>query len=431
MAQGSITKRAVDALKPGVADRFLWSVERKGFGLKVTPSGKKVYVLQYRMGGRGSPTRRYTIGAHGDWTPELADKEAARLLRMVDTGTDPASVKRERVERLRTDSALAFPDYVQTFLDRYVKPEWTRSYDFAESILRLHVTPRWKSRTLPSICKSDVTALFDALPADKPALARNTFAVVRKLFNWAEGRGDIEQGKSPLVGYTPPSAVDSRDRVLADWELRLVWLASGDLGYPFAPFYRSLAATGQRRDEVAGMDWRELNRGAAEWTLSGERTKNGQPHIVHLSALMIAELDVIAKGEAWPSKGLVFSTNGKTSISGYSRGKSRIDAAMLALTRREREASGSLEEIEIAPWRVHDLRRTLVTGLQRLGVRFEVTEACVNHLSGAKAGVAGVYQRHEWRDEKRAAFDAWARHIGQIVAPADGSNVVDLAARRA
>jgi integrase len=432
MALGSITKRTIDALKKGPVDQFLWSDERPGFGVKVTPAGKKVYILQYRMGGRGSPTRRYTIGSHGAWTPDLADKEAARLLRMIDTGTDPAEAKRERVEKLRTDSALAFPDYAQTFLDRYVKPEWARSYDFAESILRLHVTPRWKAKTLPSIRKADVTALFDALPAGKPALCRNTFAVVRKLFNWAEGRGDIEAGKSPLVGYTPPSAVDSRDRVLADGELRLVWLASADLGYPFAPFYRLLAATGQRRDEVAGMDWRELDRAAAEWTLPGERTKNGQPHGVHLNALVIAELDGIAKGEAWPSKGLVFSTNGKTAISGYSRGKSRIDSAMAALILREHKAAGNDgEQVEVAPWRVHDLRRTLVTGLQRLGVRFEVTEAVVNHISGAKSGVAGVYQRHEWRDEKRSALDAWARHIGEIVVPSDGSNVVDMSARRA
>ena len=430
MAIGRVTKRSVDALKKGSKDQFLWDIERHGFGVKVTPAGKKVYILQYRMGGRDAPTRRYTIGTHGTWTPEQADKEAGRLLRLVDTGVDPADVKVEREEKRRVDTTLAFGDYAKRFLDLYVRREWAKSYDFAESILRLHVTTTLKAKPLPSIRKADITALFDALPADKAALRRNVFAVVRRLFNWAEGRGDIEI--SPLKGFEVPCGVESRDRVLSDCELRLVWLASAERGYPFAPFYRMLAGTGQRREEVARLDWTELDRGAARWELPGERSKNGAPHIVHLSAPMIAELDTIARGDKWPRRGLVFSTNGNTSISGYSRAKEKLDAAMLALAQKEAKASGEdPAQVELKPWRVHDLRRTLATGLQRLGVRFEVTEAVLNHLSGSKSGVAGVYQRHEWTDEKRAALDAWAGHIERIVARANESNVVTLPGRRA
>lgn len=429
MAVGQITQRSIKSLKAGKADQFLWDTVRRGFGVKVTPKGRKIFIVQYRMGGRGSPTRRYTIGEYGTWTPAQADEEAGRLLRMVDTGTDPLDAKREKEHQRRADAALAFGDYADNFLKLYVKPEWAKSYDFAESILRLHVTPKLKSKPLPSIRKGDVTGIFDALPASKPALRRNVYAVVRRLFNWAEGRGDIE--RSPLAGFEAPATVTSRDRVLSDDELRLVWLGGADLEYPFAPFYRLLAITGQRREEVAALDWSELDRGERLWTLPASRSKNGKAHLVHLSDLAIAELDALAKVDPkdpkWPKRGLVLTTNGKTAISGYSRGKARLDAAMLALARKEAKKAGDdPAKVTIAPWRIHDLRRTLATGMQKLGVRFEVTEAVLNHVSGSKSGVAGVYQRHEWLDEKRAALDAWARHIGAIVAPADKSNVVAL-----
>lgn len=435
MAVGQITQRAIKSLKPGKADQFLWDTVRRGFGVKVTPKGRKIFIVQYRMGGRGSPTRRYTIGEYGTWTPAQADEEAGRLLRMVDTGTDPLDAKREKEQQRRSDAALGFGDYADTFLKLYVKPEWAKSYDFAESILRLHVTPRLKSKPLPSIRKGDVTAIFDALPASKPALRRNVYAVVRRLLNWAEGRGDIE--RSPLTGFEAPGTVTSRDRVLTGAELRLVWLAAPDLDYPFAPFYRLLAITGQRREEVAALDWSELDRGERLWTLSASRSKNGKAHLVHLSDLAIAELDALAKADPkdpkWPKRGLVLTTNGKTAISGYSRGKARLDAAMLDLARKEaKEAGDDPEQVKIAPWRIHDLRRTLATGMQRLGVRFEVTEAVLNHVSGSKSGVAGVYQRHEWLDEKRIALDAWASHIAVVVTPADTTNVVAIGeARRA
>src|SRR4051812_32532469 len=125
MAKGTITKRSVDAMKASATDQFLWSTDKPGFGVKITPAGKRVYILQYRMGGRGSPTKRYTIGAHGVWTPDLADKEAGRLLRLIDSGTDPAAEKGER-QRVATD--LAFPAYAARFLELEVKHKWKASY---------------------------------------------------------------------------------------------------------------------------------------------------------------------------------------------------------------------------------------------------------------------------------------------------------------
>ncbi|HXH00235.1 MAG TPA: site-specific integrase [Sphingomicrobium sp.] len=425
MATGRITKTAVDGLAAGLADQFLWDDELRGFGLKVTPGGAKSYIIQYRTGGRGTPTRRYTIGRHGVLTPNTAKLEAKRLLGLVSEGKDPAAAKRD-ARTMATD--LAFSGFVGRFLDLYVKHEWPSSYEFAEGILRLHVTPHLKAKPLPLINRSDITRVFDALPVGKAALRRNVHAVIRRLFRWAVGRGDID--RSPMEGMEAPPSAPSRDRVLSDEELRLAWLAADTLGYPFGALYRLLIGTGQRREEVAGLNWSELDRSTATWLLPAARAKNATANHLHLSSLMIAELDRIAGGGKWPRADLVLSTNGKTSVSGFSRGKKRLDREMTNTLAKQSDAAG-IKAQPLKPWRVHDFRRTFATGMQRLGIRFEVTEAILNHVSGSKSGVAGVYQRHDWKDEKRAALEAWGAHVSRMVANEDRSNVIDLTGLRA
>jgi integrase len=159
-----------------------------------------------------------------------------------------------------------------------------------------------------------------------------------------------------------------------------------------------------------------LDRSAALWTIPANRAKNDKVHIVPLSPPVLAELDALAGVTAWPKSGYVLTTTGRTSISGFSKAKRALDETI----------SKGRDGEPITDWRVHDIRRTVATGLQRLGVRFEVTEAVLNHVSGAKGGVAGVYQRHDWKDEKRAALDAWARHLGGAQ---PGGNVVKLEVR--
>lgn len=427
MAQIKITKRAVDAAQPGEKPLLLWDDELRGFGLKVTPAGKKVYIFQYRMGGRSTDTRRYTIGTHGAWTPSAAREHAEEMQRKVRKGIDPND---EKVERNRQAVDLAFNAYAAKFVEEYAKQHWKASHDFAESALRIHVTPVLKSKPLPAIRLSDITAVLDRIPAKQPALRRNVYAVMRRLFRWAVGRGDIL--RSPLDGAEAPPLPQSRDRVLSDDELRLAWNCSGDLGYPFGSYYRLLILTGQRREEVAGLEWRELDRASAEWKLPGERSKNSEAQTIHLSALAIAELDKAAGGDKWPKRGLVFTTTGKTAVSGYSRAKKRLDALMLAAMQKSATKSGDdPKHVELAKWRTHDLRRTLATGMQRLGIRFEVTEALLNHVSGARAGVGGIYQRHHWGPEKKAAWEAWSAHVAVLLVEKDETNVVALPERAA
>ena len=416
MATARITKQLLDTLKPGTKDAFVWDSKLAGFGVKVTPSGSKVFIYQYRLGGRGAKVRRYTIGKFGPFTPDKARNEAEHLARLVAQGTDPQDAK---AKHRREVVDLAFDKYVERFETDYLKREWPASYADARATLDRFAVPALKSKPLPAIDRRDLRAVLKPVQ-DKPATARKLFAILRRLFNFAVAEDDL--AASPMVGMERPSGPASRDRVLEDWELKLVWQASHKLGSPFGPLVRLLILTGARREEVAGMSWAELRQDAAMWHLPAERSKKNRPLDLPLSPLAVKEIASLkGKGDKWPRKGLLFSTTGKTPVSGFSRAKAKLDAEIAKLNDKE----------PLAPWRLHDLRRTLATGMQRLGVRFEVTEAILNHLSGAKSGVAGVYQRHHWAEEKRTAIEAWACHVAGLLVEKDDTNVVALADKRA
>lgn len=404
MAVGRISQRAVSALMPGARDIFLWDQALTGFGVKVTPRGSKVYLIQYRLGGRGSPTLRRTIGQHGIWTAVAAREQAQTWLRAVHAGLTLVSQPREAMNAPNEPAEqVLFEAYAERFLSMYGKAEWRGStYATRESDLRRWVTPVLKGKALDSITRRDITEVLDRLPSGSPALPRNVFALQRKIFSWAVERGDLHQ--SPCLGMKGPQAVEARERTLSDRELAAVFLCADSLNAPFSDFLRVLAACGQRLGEVAGMRWSELDQEARVWTIPSARTKNGQANVVPLNEILVRELGGLSSRPGWPRTGLVFSTTGRTPISGFSGAKKRLDIELRRFT------GAALTE-----WRLHDLRRTFATHLQRLNVRFEVIEALLNHVSGARSGVAGVYQRHDWGPEKVRAMALWNEHLRSIV----------------
>jgi integrase len=226
--------------------------------------------------------------------------------------------------------------------------------------------------------------------AGKAATARLTAAYGRACFGWAIGERLIRA--NPFQGLRL-KAVPSRERVLSDDELRAVWRETAGPG-PYNAIVRMLILTGQRRDEVADMSWEEISPDLSTWKIPGTRAKNGNEHIVPLSSQAQAILRAAPRFEGvdrvFPGRVGVFN--------GFSKSKTELD-----------EASG------VEGWRLHDFRRTVATNLQKLGVRLEVTEAVLNHVSGSRAGIVGVYQRHEWADEKRAALAAWGAQVAAIV----------------
>jgi len=426
MAVLKITKRNVDAAPvPAGGDAYFWDTELKGFGLRVTPRGVRSYVVQYRLPGR--PARRTTIGVHGSpWTPEKARARAEELLYDVKRGDDPIDAAKKRV---RAAIDLEFAKYVETFTDGYLKLEWKDSWADAKRQLELHVVPHLKGRPLPEIEKHEVAKVIQRLK-DRTALARNTHAVLRKLFAWAVDQGDLLHSPMPSA----PPLVKARKRVLTPDEIVAAWQATYTLAKPMGQFVRMLFATLQRRSEVAEMPWSELSEAARAWMQVGERVKNEQDHLVPLNSLA---LEVVAEmkggSKHWPRKGFLFTTTGDTAISGFSKVKAKLDREMLPILQKladkRADALGEPREIVfLTPWRLHDIRRSGTTQMQALGVPIEVTEKVINHKSGETAGIRGIYNLHAYQDEKRQALDAWDAYLRRLLADAEQqSNVVPLA----
>jgi integrase len=214
-----------------------------------------------------------------------------------------------------------------------------------------------------------------------------------------------------MTDLPKPGEATKRERVLTDAELKAVWNAAGETGWPFGAVARLLILTGARRSEIAQLLWPEIQE--ANLHLAGERTKSGEPRNIPLSkaALAVIEgLPRLAEGE------LVFTTNGKTPISGWSKAKHELDK--------------HLRGEAMQPWTLHDIRRTVATGLQRLGIGLEIIEAVLGHVAGSRAGVVGIYQRHSFDAEKAAALEAWGAHVMALLEGKKPGKVVAMRVKR-
>jgi integrase len=223
---------------------------------------------------------------------------------------------------------------------------------------------------------------------------------------------------NPALGVHVPPPPDARERTLSSDEIRWFWQACDAVGGPFGAMARVLLLCGGRREEARCLTRGEISADGTLWTIPGIRTKNGRPHVVPLSPLLRDVLASVPRIES--SAGYVFTLDGRAPIAGIAKCKDRLDRAMRAAARKERG-----RDVEIAPWRLHDLRRSFVTGLAELGVRPDVIELCVNHVSGTRGGIAGVYNRSELLPERRAAIERWSAHVLGLVSGTP-SNVVAM-----
>ena len=384
-----LTARAVETAKPAAVRREIPDALMPSLYLVVQPSGTKSWAVRYRHNGT---TRKFTLGSHPAIDLKAARALAGKALRAAAEGRDPGQEKAQaRAARADTiDRAVA--QFIERHCKRKNRP---RTAQETERLLRLHVMPRWRGRAVSSITRRDVLDVLDrVVDAGAPIAANRVLAATRKLFNWLVARDII--ATSPCAGVKPPTDERSRDRVLDDKELRAVWLAAEEIGWPFGAMVKVLVLTGQRRDEVARMEWSEIDFGDKLWTLPRERVKNDEKHEVPLSDAAIAVLKSVPRiaGSRY-----VFTTNGKAPSSGYSKGKRRLDALLSP---------------DMPPWRLHDLRRTTASGMARLGINLPVIEKVLNHASGSFAGIVGVYQKHEFSEEKRRALDAWGGFVGGV-----------------
>src|SRR5215831_4498332 len=423
-----LTALNIDAWKPAATRQEI--LDRDGLYFIVQPSGVKSWALRYRRKNGGKAVK-HTIGSYPAISLKDARSEATRLRAEIERGGDPHNEKvvarRREAEVDDTFEAVA-RRYIEEYQFRRNRSwEWTaRLLGFAVDAeapvaskqcpplrvvkdgsrdqrgrRRVSLADRWGSRRLANITDTDIIAALDGISARTPILANRLHAVLHKLFDWARSKKLLVTA-NPCVGIERPAKEQSRDRVLEDKELRKVWLAADKLGHPYAGIVKLLILTGQRRNEIAGLRWSEIDESVLH--LPAARTKNGLAHDVPLSApaqAVISNLPRIVDAD------LVFTIK-RQPITGFSRMKERLD-----------KASG------VTDWTLHDLRRTVASGLQRLGVRLEVTEAVLKHKSGSTAGIVGVYQRHDYAAEKADALARWADYVDALVSRTK-ANVVTL-----
>ena len=396
--------------------------------LRVTSAGHKSWSLFYRTGGR---LRRYTLGTFPALKPADARREASRILEKVAKGDDPLAEKQAQ-RYIRPPEAETFGAVVADYLERYAKKNTAAStYAETKRVLEGDDFKGWQKRPLVSISRRDANDVIDAITTRAEVQANRALAKLRAFFNWAVEKDRITV--SPIAGMKPPTKEQARDRALSDDEIRWFWAACEASGWPFGPLAQLLLLTAQRRDEVADMEWSEIDFKNSTWTIPGPRAKNTLAHDVHLSAAALAILRSLPR----IGDGLIFTTTGKTPVSGFSRAKRRLDKEMekvrracLNLPQEDAEYRRAVGipaykplPIEIPPWIFHDLRRTAATGMARLNIAPHVVDKVLNHVSGKIRGVAAIYNRFEYLEERRKALEAWGRYVVGLVTPVP-TNVV-------
>jgi integrase len=357
-------------------------------------SGTKSFVLRKRVAGK---YRNVTIGRFSERFG-LADarKRARQILSDIELKADPLAAlprPRRRSPTTLTVNAL-WP------LFKAAKAH-LRSLAEIERVFKRQILPEFGDRAADQITRSEITRLIDGIAVNAPVMARITLGYFSSFYSWAMPRLDHLQA-NPCRDAGRPPAPKARDRVLSEEEIGALWHVLEGEGKPFGPAIKLLLLTGQRRNEVFDADRAEFDLAAKLWTIAGERAKNGATHLVPLPPAALAIVQELLKDKR-SEKLLPARGNWDMSPSGFSKAMRRI-----------REALESRLGHPVPHWTLHDLRRTLATGLQRLGVRLEVTEAVLNHLSGSRSGIVGVYQRHNYFHEKKAALTAWERELKRL-----------------
>lgn len=379
------------ALPPGKREALFFDSELAGFGVKISAGGSRRYILQYRPTGQRT-AKRLTIGSLGVLSVDEARRQAKTLLARAATGNDPHAGKATAKSR----AAIT----LGSVADAYLKHCEHRQQPGTLYQTTLHLTKHWAPlRPLPlhNVTRAIVAARLNELRESSGGVSANrSRSALSAMFAWAiaEGRAEI----NPVTGTRQPVKETPRERVLTDDELRAIWRACREDVY--GQIVRLLILTAQRRDEVGGMAASELSFEGLVWTLPAARAKNKREQAIPLAPLALGILQKVSR-----------SDGGTRMFSASDRGFSAWSGSKARLDKRLADAG-----TPVAAWTIHDLRRTAATGMAGLGVLPHVVEAVLNHVSGHKAGVAGVYNSATYLAEKQDALSRWAAHVEALVA---------------
>jgi integrase len=431
MSNPSLTIAAVRKLRAGTDRREIPDGACPGLRLVIQPSGSKSWCVRFRRPG-GKPAK-LTLGSvddsgregendpviGGHLTLVAARRLAAETRRQLALGRDPAAAYLAEKQRTRAaaieNGTNTFAAAARDFIEQYSKQRIRRWKEEARLLgfypndlapIDKGLAERWRDRPISEIDDHDIYSVVDETrrhgapglerrsEGETESRARALYAVLSVFFRWLRQHRRVD--RNPCTDVHRPAAAKARDRVLTNGEIIKFWAATNTVGEPFGAVLKLLLLTGARLNEVTGMRHDELSEDGMQWMIPSNRTKNHRPHVVPLPPLA---RDILASVRRIENSDLVFTTTGKTPISGWSNVKIRLDALM-----------GDLPH-----WIVHDLRRSTATHMAEIGIPPHIVEACLNHISGAKASVAGVYNRAQYSAEKKATFDRWAAHLEALV----------------
>lgn len=379
-----LTTKFIEGQKPDPSKRLDFRDEMMpGLVLRISASGTKSFCLHKRINGK---MRRLTIGRFPIISLADARKRVQQVLYEIETGHF------EERTGIAFETKPTLGDVIPDYIEKHAKVhnrDWKRKEALLAKFTTLH------GKRIDEIKRADVVKACDVIHKSAPVSANRALAHLKHLMGWCVERGMIDA--SPIAGMKPLSKERSRERVLTDDELGALWAVCGDEGYPFGDCMKLLMLSGQRRAEVAEMRWPELDLEKRLWMLPSSRAKNGRQHTVPITDAM---LEVLRKTPRFFNSDYVFTTTGKSPVSGFGRLKDRLDKALPEGTE---------------PWIIHDLRRTMSTNMAMLGVPQPVTEALLNHKTGVVSGVAAIYNVYSYADEKREALATWSEQVMKLV----------------
>jgi integrase len=378
MPRHKLTDAFIRNVKPPSTGQVeYWDALTPGFGIRVSYGGRKAFQVLTRINGK---LHRFGLGFYPRVSLADARGRAEQLLRDAAKGISPEDRDAEEQREAQAERLNSFRAVAAEFMEDHAKNLRTR--DEMQRMIKTDLLPAWGDRPISSITRADIKALLREKAITAPIAANRLLGLISNIFTWALDEEII--GASPAVRLKRPSEEHERERSLSTEEITTLWPAFTAIGYPFGHAMKFLLITGQRRGEVSGMKWCEID--GEGWTLPGSRSKSKQGHRVPLSSLA---LDVLRES---PHVGeYVFSARGGP-IEGWDAAKQRLAAP-------------------IAPWRIHDLRRTFATHLRSLGVDRLVVSKLLNH---AEAGVTRIYDRYALDAERTAAMEKWAQRLREI-----------------
>jgi integrase len=381
------------ALPPKASEKTFYSDDLPGFGVRVRSSGTRTWVVMYDA--LGGATRRMTLGGVGAMSHAKAVSTARDILAQVRLGQDPAAAKAKARDAAHARSS----EIIGTILPRYLKLKAAelkpRSYQEVERHLDVHGAPLHK-RAVKEVTLHDAATFLAGIADRKGLVARNrTRSSWAAFYRWGLGEGMVESNPFAFTNKAPES--DGRKRTPTLGELVEIWHASGDSAY--GRVLRLLMLSGSRREEIAGLSWGEIDLKAGLITLPGERTKNGYPHEIAITPPIRTILEAQRRACNGNGRTLVFG-RGEGGFQDFSGSKEELDQRITKA--REARGLGPMEN-----WVPHDFRRAFSTTMhETLGIAPHVVEACLGHVTH-KSGVAGVYNKSLYRDDKRAALERW------------------------